>query len=305
VIAPEGFEPPISRVETGRLGPLGYGASCSSSAPDSNREPPPSEGGALPIAPALCVVMDRPGFEPGCSPCEGDARPIELPARGEDSRSWDRTSSLRYVRPALSRLSYPRVNEKASEGSRTPVASLEDWCLDRSATEAEFPAGESNSALWVKSPVHHAPMLARDESAREESNLRDPAYQAGACTRLSYGREIRWGGLEPPPRGPQPRALPGELRTLDNRGTGNGDRASRLRAFAPYHMAPAGIEPATRWISPSRSTGELQEPGTKPTGFEPALSRETVGRAAVTLRLQVQQRAAGMTRQIQAHPGVA
>ena len=44
-------------------------------------------------------------------------------------------------------------------------------------------------------------------------------------------------------------------------------------------MAPAGIEPATRWISPSRSTGELQEPGTKPTGFEPALSRETVGRA--------------------------
>ena len=44
-------------------------------------------------------------------------------------------------------------------------------------------------------------------------------------------------------------------------------------------MAPAGIEPATRWISPSRSTGELQEPGTKPTGVEPALSRETVGRA--------------------------
>ena len=143
-----------------------------------------------------------------------------------DSRSWDRTSSLRYVRPALSRLSYPRVNVKAPEGSRTPVSSLEDWCLDRSATEAEFPAGESNSALWVKSPVHHAPMLARDESAREESNLRDPAYQAGACTRLSYGRKIRWGGLELPPPGSRPGALPYELRTCGKQGRGKGEKGT-------------------------------------------------------------------------------
>ena len=193
MIAPEGFEPPVSRVETGRLGPLGYGASCSSSAPDSNREPPPPKA-------VRCQLRQH-------SVCYGPARirtRILPRAKGmlvpsshqpvvRDSRSWDRTSSLRYVRPALSRLSYPRVNEKASEGSRTPVASLEDWCLDRSATEAEFPAGESNSALWVKSPVHHAPMLARDEeSAREESNLRDPAYQAGACTRtqLRAGNQV-------------------------------------------------------------------------------------------------------------------
>ena len=137
--------------------------------------------------------MDRPGFEPGILPrAKGMLVQLSYQPVVIDSRSWDRTSSLRYVRPALSRLSYPRVNEKASEGSRTPVASLEDWCLDRSATEAEFPAGESNSALWVKSPVHHAPMLARDESAREESNLRDPAYQAGACTRtqLRAGNQV-------------------------------------------------------------------------------------------------------------------
>ena len=61
-----------------------------------------------------------------------------------------------------------------------------------------------------------------------------------------------------------------------------GPRRSERRAYAFRHggmMAPAGIEPATRWISPSRSTGELQEPRTKPTGVEPAPSRETVGRA--------------------------
>ncbi len=296
MIAPEGFEPPISRVETGRLGPLGYGASCSIECPGFEPGAPAIRRRcAANCASTLCVDGPARIRTRILQRAKGMLVQLSYQPVVSDSRSWDRTSSLRYVRPALSRLSYPRVNEKASEGSRTPVASLEDWCLDRSATEAEFPAGESNSALWVKSPVHHAPMLARDESAREESNLRDPAYQAGACTRLSYGREIRWGGLEPPPRGPQPRALPGELRTCDIREQGTGLRA--LRAFAPYHMAPAGIEPATRWISPSRSTGELQEPGTKPTGFEPALSRETVGRAAVTLRLQVQQCAAGMTRQ--------
>ncbi len=121
---------------------------------------------------------------------------------------------------------------------------------------------------------------------------------------LSYGREIRWGGLEPPPRGPQPRALPGELRTCDNgeRGTGNRELVPVFPVLPAFSMAPAGIEPATRWISPSRSTGELQEPGTKPTGVEPALSRETVGRAAVTLRLQVQQCAADMTGQTNDKP---
>ena len=55
---------------------------------------------------------------------------------------------------------------------------------------------------------------------------------------LSYGREIRWGGLEPPPRGPQPRALPGELRTCDNgeRGTGNRERGTGLAPFAPSRL---------------------------------------------------------------------
>ena len=160
-----------------------------------------------------------------------------------DSRSWGRTSSLRYVRPALSRLSYPRVNEKASEGSRTPVASLEDWCLDRSATEAEFPAGESNSALWVKSPVHHAPMLARGEEryrtsppGRSRTSV-IPRIRRVLAPGLSYGRKIRWGGLEPPPRGPQPRALPDELRTCKQREAGRGKREKE------QGVPPEGVEP--------------------------------------------------------------
>ena len=45
------------------------------------------------------------------------------------------------------------------------MSSLEDWCLDRSATEAEVPRRRVELALWVKSPVHHAPMLARVKSA--------------------------------------------------------------------------------------------------------------------------------------------
>ena len=38
---------------------------------------------------------------------------------------------------------------------------------------------------------------------------------------LSYGRGIRWDGVEPPPRGPQPRALPHELRTWVQREEGS------------------------------------------------------------------------------------
>ena len=116
------------------------------------------------------------------------------------------------------------------------MASLEDWCLDRSATEAEFPAGESNSALWVKSPVHHAPMLARDESPPGRSRTSViPRIRRVLEPGLSYGRKIRWGGLEPPPRGPQPRALPGELRTCENREEGKEKREQGV--------PPEGVEP--------------------------------------------------------------
>ena len=104
---------------------------------------------------------------------------------------------------------------------------------------------------------------------------------------LSYGRKIRWGGLELPPPDSRSGALPHELRTW-GRETGDGGRETKYRrwesnphrpcgprrserrAYAFRHggmMAPAGVEPATRWISPSRSTGELQEPESTMTGF--------------------------------------
>lgn len=56
------------------------------SAPDSNREPPPSEGGALPFAPALCDRHSAAGpaacqwtgrdLNPESLPCEGSALPL-------------------------------------------------------------------------------------------------------------------------------------------------------------------------------------------------------------------------------------
>ena len=164
--------------------------------------------------------MDRPGFEPGPSPCDGDARPFELPARVIcDSRSWDRTSSLRYVRPALSRLSYPRVKRKLQRGVEPLCPVWKTGASTARPLKQKFPAGESNSALWVKSPVHHAPMLARGEEryrtsppGRSRTSV-TPRIRRVLAPGLSYGRKIRWGGLEPPPRGSRPRALPGELRT--------------------------------------------------------------------------------------------
>jgi hypothetical protein len=175
---------------------------------------------------------------------------------------------------------------RAPEGNRTPVPSLEGWCLvpfghwseestrrdpsrrrpeasrrrpevtpatfalaarysDRWSLQVRIPAGESNSALRVKGPLYHASMLTGNtsRSAREDSNLRAPVYQTGAWTGSATGGagetrthktnrsggfrdrfliqpgplHIRWGGLEPPPRGPQSRALPGELRTWGSR----------------------------------------------------------------------------------------
>ena len=91
---PAGFEPATPRVSgersTAELQPRALAE------PESNRRPPPHQRGALP--PELSAVV--------ASMCDG--------------RGWDRTSSLRYVRPALSRLSYPRVNEKSFRGESNP-----------------------------------------------------------------------------------------------------------------------------------------------------------------------------------------
>ena len=81
--------------------------------------------------------------------------------------------------------------------------------------------------------------------------------------------EIRWGGFEPPPRGPHPRALPSELRTWKYRRRDSNShghvahdvlRVARMHSATAAWMALARIELAARWSSPSRSTGELEEP---------------------------------------------
>ena len=120
----------------------------------------------------------------------------------------------RATRPLERRKSESRVDPPPE--SRTPLCGLRARCITRQCLRGAHP-----------------------RSAREDSNLRAPVYQTGAWTGSATGGagetrthktnrsggfrdrfliqpgplQIRWGGLEPPPRGPQSRALPGELRT--------------------------------------------------------------------------------------------
>lgn len=76
-----------------------------------------------------------------------------------------------------------------------------------------------------------------------ESNSRHAGYGPAA-------RPLSYPAIRIPPEGFEPSRA-------------RGPRRSERRAYAFRHggmMAPAGIEPAPRWDSASRSTGELQEP---------------------------------------------
>ena len=160
--------------------------------------------------------MDRPRLELGTSPVRKGRSTIELPA--QRTRSWARTSAHRYVRPALFQLSYPRM--RAPEGNRTPVPSLEDWCLG--------PLGHWSIAICHPPSESRTPLSGLRAQCITRQCLRGlcTAVRPGGieppCSRVSDGRltqpqlravDNRWGGLEPPPRGPHPRALPAELRT--------------------------------------------------------------------------------------------
>ena len=62
----------------------------------------------------------------------------------------------------------------------------------------------------------------------------------------------------------RPLSYPAKYRRRDSNPHGpvahDGLSVARMHSATAARMALAGIEPATRWISPSRSTGELQEP---------------------------------------------
>jgi hypothetical protein len=62
---------------------------------------------------------------------------------------------------------------------------------------------------------------------------------------------------------------------------------ARMRsATAANTVAPAGIEPASRWASTSRSTGELQEPGRSRRDSNPQSPERQSGALAIAPRLQ-------------------
>lgn len=106
-----------------------------------------------------------------------------------------------------------------------------------------------------------------DRWPRLESNQRPPAYQTGALPlRYSASSSVRSrretlmepGGIEPPPSGCEPGALPIELRSRD--GPGGGLRTpgrpafNRLLYLLSYSrtMYRAGVEPASEdWKSPT------------------------------------------------------
>jgi len=138
--------------------------------------------------------------------------------------------------------------------SRTPLCGLRARCITRQCLRGVHP-----------------------RSAWEDSNPRAPVYQTGAWTGSATGGagetrthktnrsggfrdrfliqpvplRIRWGGLEPPPRGSQSRALPGELRTWDGvrrSGTFLGIRDTLAR-LAPGCLA---VRPSLRSGAPGR-----------------------------------------------------
>jgi hypothetical protein len=78
-----------------------------------------------------------------------------------------------------------------------------------------------------------------------------PAVFGTASSSSRVRSKIRWGGLEPPPRGPQSRALPGELRTWDGvrrSRTSSGIRDTLAR-LAPGCLA---VRPSLRSRAPGR-----------------------------------------------------
>src|SRR5688572_22569503 len=99
---------------------------------------------------------------------------------------------------------------RAPEGNRTPVASLEGWCLDRSATGASRESIRRGSnprpPRWRRGALGPTElrMYGKRESAWEELNLRTPVYQTGAWTSSATGGREESGGVEPLTRAGHP-----------------------------------------------------------------------------------------------------
>ena len=124
---------------------------------------------------------------------------------------------------------------------RAPAYQAGAWT--GSATGGKSGGADSNRLLGGHSPalylVSYAPACCQWGS-RSVSIRRTPAYEAGALP-----SELQEQGI--PPEGIEPsRARAHDVLSV-----------ARMRFATAVYMALAGIEPAPRWSSPSRSTGEL------------------------------------------------
>jgi hypothetical protein len=85
-----------------------------------------------------------------------------------------------------------------------------------------------------------------------------PAVFGTASSSSRIRSKIRWGGLEPPPRGPQSRALPGELRTWgrseeeSSRRRPEANLLGHLRHPRPVSTRVPAIRPSLRNGAPGR-----------------------------------------------------
>lgn len=207
-----GVEPETSPVRKGRSADLSYrpvGCSFEYAELGSNQRPPVCETGALPAElsaraePQRGVEPLSPAWKAGASA----ARPLE---HGRHPAGLE---------PATFALAARRSGHLSYE------------CI------SEFPAGESNSALRGKNPLHRTPMLAGTrirESAWEESNLRAPVYQTGAWTSSATGGSRESGGAD------------------SNRRLGSHSPALCRLSYAPARLL-VGADPTTSRLRGGRS----------------------------------------------------
>ena len=137
--------------------------------------------------------MDRPGFGPGPSPCEGDAPPVELPARGMSSRGESNPRRRRGGPAPCHSATGAGEHPAGVEPAAFALAARHSGRLSYGCGIVDSPP-EPGAPLRGASAGGIAPgVRSSGSSAREDSNLHAPAYQTGACTGFSYGRAMSGG----------------------------------------------------------------------------------------------------------------
>ena len=256
--APEGNRTPVPSLEGWCLVPFGHWSEESTRRDPSRRRPEASRRRPE-VTPATFALAAR----------YSDRWSLQVRIPAGESNSALRVKGPLYHASMLT----GNTSRSAREDSnlRAPVYQTGAWT--GSATGGKSGGADSNRLLGGHSPalylVSYAPACCQWGS-RSVSIRRTPAYEAGALP-----SELQEQGI--PPEGIEPsRARAHDVLSV-----------ARMRsATAANRVAPAGIEPAPRWASTSRSTGELQEPGRSRRDSNPQSPERQSGALAIAPRLQ-------------------